>query len=81
LSARESNEELFFAVRATYPGKAFRQITTLQKLVNRRADHRSPVPIPFLVTLRVHLLKLGKALPNDLEKRGGFVIPRMVELA
>ena len=46
-----------------------------------RTNHRPPVAVPLLETLRIHALELLEATTYNPEERRGLVVTRAVELA
>src|SRR5271157_2475340 len=79
LAAGKSNKELLPAVLALDTSESFLQVSTFQKLIDGRTNHRPPVTVPLLEALRVYSLELVKAGADNLEKRRGLMVTRAVE--
>ena len=80
LAAGKSDKELLPAIGASDSCKTFFQITALEILVDRCANHRSPKTILLLEILGIHCLELIEPVPNKFEKRRRFMVPRTVKL-
>jgi len=60
LMARERNKHLLTTIVALDSSKTLLKITTLQKLLHRRVNHRSPETVFSFVLLGIDSFKIGE---------------------